>query len=162
MFGIEETILNHHAGAKRFVWYLVIEPEYKLADIQRVDIVGVLLVILPSGCENIFARFWNIVNDVVVQFVVDADWNLSNHVQAELFGVWRSPMSSLEEQMVSIRASNACRPVVSISFLPLLLLCHDNTPLFGKCECARLCPRFRSSRTHRTGAEAKARAFVGD
>lgn len=127
--GAKELILPRHTGSESLVRNLVAKPQDELADAKRVNYHLLTLIVLPSGFKQFLGRFWNVVQDFIVQLVVNRDWNFSHHCRAQLFRIRSRPMPTLKEKMMTICAVVLLRIAKVPSFLPLFLFRHNSHPL---------------------------------
>lgn len=128
-FGAKELVLPQHAGSESLVRNLVAKPQDELADAKRINYHLFALIVLPSGFKQFLGRFWNVVQDFIVQSVVNRDWNLSNHSRAQLLRIRSCPMPALKQKMMTIRAVMTRTASVLPSFLPLFSFRHNSHPL---------------------------------
>lgn len=126
--GAKELILPRHTGSESLVRNLITKPQDELANAKRVNYHLLALIVLPSGFKQFLGRFWNVVQDFIVQLVVNRDWDFSNHCRAQLFRIRSCPMSALKQKMMTIRAVVLLRIARVPSFLPLLFR-HNSHPL---------------------------------
>lgn len=67
----QEPELNHHAGSKCLVGYLVTEPHNELADAESIDYFLLLQIVVVGGLEQRLGRFWNVMQYFIVKFVMN-------------------------------------------------------------------------------------------
>ena len=139
--GAKELILPRHTGSESLVRNLITKPQDELADAKRVNYRLLALIVLPSGFKQFLGRFWNVVQDFVVQSVVNRDWDFSNHCRAQLFCIRSCPMPALKQKMMTIRAVMTRTASVLPSFLPLFSFRHNSHPLSRRFNVRGFCPR---------------------
>lgn len=98
----QEPELNHHTGPERLVGNFITKPHDELAYSKRVDYLLLFEVVVICYLEHSLGRFWNIMQYLIMKFVVNRYGQFSNHRRSKLFCIWSNPMLPLKQQMMDI------------------------------------------------------------